>query len=564
MPTKINTGIRPSWIVGSSIALWTMVYVWGLLVPIFESDSAHNALIGMRMFLTNNWVDMIYRGDDYLDKPHLAFWLSGIGNLFLGVTTVAYKLPSLLVAIPGVYATYRLGKQLYSPKVGIWSAWILISTQAFILAQNDVRMDAILLSMSILATWMLYEFSLNSQRWIWLVGGSFFLAMAFSTKGMSGAAPPVIAVLSQVLFSRNWSFLRSFRWFWGIPLFFLFSAPVLYAYYLQFDMHPEKVIRGMSNISGVAFILFYQNIERMDGTSWGSAGSNDPFLFFHSLLWVLLPWSLLAYWAYGKRTLELVKSKFSYSNQGEILTYMTILVMFTIMSVSNFKLPHYLNILFPYFAILIAAQLANSAKTRSIKSLLTMQRIVACIVVIAAVIINTWLFPITKVWVVIAAAIALGLFIWEWRSDLVPIEKLLGISLMASLFANLLLNGNFYPRLQEYSAGYALANKVKELAIPTSTIYPYKWNNDSFTYYTQTFYDPFESANIPTGQPIWITGHKQEVLQLADSLQLPIKQQFEALDYRVTRLKGKFLNPATRTSMCDEMILIETEKTALP
>jgi 4-amino-4-deoxy-L-arabinose transferase-like glycosyltransferase len=559
MSPKFNTALRPTWVIITCVVLWLFVYIWGALVPILESDSAHNAIIGMRMYLTGNWVDMIYRGNDYLDKPHLAFWMSAIGNSILGVTTLAYKLPSLLIAIPGIYATYRLGKKLYSPRTGIWAAIILISTQAFILGQNDVRMDAILLSMSILATWMLYEFSVEN-KWIWLIGGSFFLAMAFSTKGMSGAAPPVIAVLSQALYSGNRQFLLSFRWIWGIPLFFLFSFPVLYSYYLQFDLHPEKVIRGMSDISGVAFILFYQNIERMDGANWGSAGSNDPFLFFHSLLWVLLPWSLMAYWAYFRRAATIWKERFQYQPGREILTFMTILVMFTIMSVSNFKLPHYLNILFPYFSILIAAELENMSSKRPINTLLIVQKSIAVLLVIVAIIINTWLFPVTHLMVIPTALLAIVILVKEWRSDLHPKEKIIGISAAASLFVNLLLNGNFYPRLQEYSAGYTLAGKVSELNIPPHQIYPYHWGNDSFTYYTQHFYQQFDPESTPSEDHFWLAGPSAIIHHTADSLNLQIINEHKAPDYRVTRLKGSFLNPATRLSVCDEISLLEVRK----
>jgi len=558
MSPKFNTGLRPAWVIITSCILWLLVYIWGALVPILESDSAHNALIGMRMYLTGNWVDMVYRGNDYLDKPHLAFWMSAIGNSLLGVNTLAYKLPSLIIAIPGIYATYRLGKRLYSPRTGIWSAIILISTQAFILGQNDVRMDAILLSMSILATWMLFEFSLTN-KWIWLIGGSFFLAMAFSTKGMSGAAPPVIAVLAQTLYAGNRRFLLSFRWVWGVPLFFLFSLPVLYSYYLQFDLHPEKVIRGMSDISGVAFILFYQNIERMDGANWGSAGSNDPFLFFHSLLWVLLPWSLMAYWSYFRKGVKLWQERLQYQTGREILTFATILVMFTIMSVSNFKLPHYLNILFPYFSILIASELENLNSSKSVKTLLVIQKSITFMLIIAAILINTWLFPITHLMVIPAALLALVLLAKEWRSELHPKEKIIGISTAASLFVNLLLNGNFYPRLQEYSAGYALAGKVQELNIPTDKIFPYQWDNDSFTYYTRNFYQPLDHQSLTIEGKFWLVGPTHLLHQTADSLGWQKTNEYKVPDYRVTRLKGSFLNPATRLSVCDEISLMEVK-----
>src|SRR5690606_27831929 len=126
-----------------------------------------------------------------------------------------------------------------------------------------------------------------------------------------------------------------------------------------------------------------------------------------------------------------------YQTGREILTFATILVMFTIMSVSNFKLPHYLNILFPYFSILIASELENLHSSKSVKTLLVIQKSITFILIIAAILINTWLFPITHLMVIPAALLALVLLAKEWRSELHPKEKIIGISTAASLFVNL-------------------------------------------------------------------------------------------------------------------------------
>ena len=40
---------------------------------------------------------------------------------------------------------------------------------------------------------------------------------------------------------------------------------MLYAYYHQFDLHPEKVIRGRDNRSGIFFIFWEQSFERLSG-----------------------------------------------------------------------------------------------------------------------------------------------------------------------------------------------------------------------------------------------------------------------------------------------------------
>ncbi|HVF81934.1 MAG TPA: glycosyltransferase family 39 protein, partial [Flavisolibacter sp.] len=137
--------------------LLAIVYIIGLAVPLMDNDSAHHANIALRMYLTGDYVNLVDHGEDYLDKPHLHFWLSAWSYSVFGITGFAYKLPSFLFTILGTYSTFRLGQRLYSQEVGKLAALIVASSFAYILANNDVRMDAILTASIIFATWQLVE-----------------------------------------------------------------------------------------------------------------------------------------------------------------------------------------------------------------------------------------------------------------------------------------------------------------------------------------------------------------------------------------------------------------------
>src|SRR6476661_9192750 len=95
-----------------------VAYGLGLFVPLMDNDAAHHAAIALHMYRTGDYVDLVDRGLDYLDKPHLHFWLAAFSYHLFGVTAFAYKLPSFLFTIAGTYATYRLGKALYNAEVG--------------------------------------------------------------------------------------------------------------------------------------------------------------------------------------------------------------------------------------------------------------------------------------------------------------------------------------------------------------------------------------------------------------------------------------------------------------
>jgi 4-amino-4-deoxy-L-arabinose transferase-like glycosyltransferase len=470
----------------------------------------------------------------------------------------------LLLALPGVYATFRLAKRLYGQSVGINAVLILISSQAYILAHNDVRMDAILLSFIITATWLLYEYTLT-YRTDRLILGVLSLALAFATKGMTGAAVPVIAVGSQLLYQRNWRFIRSFKWLWAIPLFLVFIGPILYCYYLQFDLHPEKVIRGMSHISGITFILFFQNTERLQGVNWGSSGGNDPFLFFHSLLWALLPWCLLGYWAVVKKGIHLIKTKLVYRPGEEILSWVTIVVMFAILTSSNFRLPHYLNILFPFFSILIAGQLENVLKssvsgTGERNWLMITQKFVAVVMALLGLIINGYLFPVKSLVVIVLSLAALFLLFYEWTSRRDFLGKLVMISFCSSLFTNMLMNGNFYFQIQEYQAGHHIAAKIRQLEIPLNNIYITDWKSPSMHYYSEYFFKDSDPVTLAGSNDFWLAGSMASIDEVARARQMKMKESYHFPDFDTTKLKAGFVDPSTREQACRDIGLVHLKK----
>ena len=183
-----------------------VVYLIGLFVPLMDNDSAHHADIALRMYLTGDYVNLIDHGEDYLDKPHLHFWLSALSYSVFGVTGFAYKLPSFLFTILGTYSTFRLGKSLYNSEAGRLAALMVASAFAYILANNDVRMDAILTASIVFATWQLVDW-VNQKKLLNAVGAALGLALGFCTKGHIAVFTPAVEILFYILYKRDW---RSF------------------------------------------------------------------------------------------------------------------------------------------------------------------------------------------------------------------------------------------------------------------------------------------------------------------------------------------------------------------
>lgn len=540
-------------------ALLGVIYLRGLFIPLMDNDAAHHANIALHMFCSGDYVSLIDHGQAYLDKPHLHFWLAALSYHIFGVNTFAYKFPSLLFSILGIYATYRLGKSLYSKETGRLAAFILATSFSFILANHDVRMDAILTSSIIFSIWQLIAFT-KTLRWKNLLLASVGLSVGFSTKGMIGIAMPGIAVAAHILYERNWTTL--FHWKWMVlPIFILILiSPVLYCYYVQFDLHPEKIVRGQSAISGVKFILWSQNVERLKGEKFGAAAQGDPFFFLHTFLWAFIPWSLLTITAYWKRLKKFIRKKFRYSSQREFLTFGTITIIFIIISASNFKLPHYLNILLPLFSILLAGYLTSTLRRRQQRDLFITQIIQAGILWIGMMVIMLWIFPLQN-FLVIPLLLFPAILYFYFQTEATLPQRVVILSICTALFCNILLSFHFYPQLLTHQAGQTLANDIHESSIDQNKLYylqDYEHSN-SLDFYTASLITdiPAQHLSVVT-KPIWIctgTNGKTELDRCSIKYTI-IKQVY---NYRVSKPKGSFLDPESRSSQLKHFYVLAIE-----
>ena len=529
-----------------------VVYIIGLFVPLMDNDSAHHAAIALRMYQTGDYVNLMDLGHDYLDKPHLHFWLSALSYHIFGVTSFAYKFPSFLFTILGTYATFRLGKSLYNAETGRLAALITASAFAYILANNDVRMDAILTASIVLATWQLVEW-INTKRWIHVFGAALGLALGFATKGHIAVFTPGVAALFYILYKKEWSLIFSLQFLTLILSFFIFIAPVVYCYYLQFDLHPEKVIRGKSGRSGVAFILWQQNFERFQGDSWGGDGKNDRAFFLHSFLWAFAPWSIIAFTAFFSR-LKSFKTR-----KWEWLTLGTFAVLGLMISFSGFKLPHYLNILFPTAAVLTSAYLHyNISNQKVMKRLFVVQVVLSVLLLIAAGVINVWAFPIQDILAIVGFFILLAAVFYLIKKTETSQQRLIVIPVTAIALSFYLLNANFYPKLLTYQGGNEMARDLKGKVDPAHVYFWPGTYSTSYNFYSGQLHQYFSDTVYRQKDTVWILAGDKDIPEMKKR-GYPILEGFAHRDYQITRLKGTFINPARREEVLEKMVLVRVK-----
>ena len=86
------------------------VYIIGLFATLFENDSAQFAVMAMRMVQENDFMSLFKGPNDYLDKPHMHYWLAALSFKVFGIHDWAYRIPGLLLTFLAAYSCYGLGK----------------------------------------------------------------------------------------------------------------------------------------------------------------------------------------------------------------------------------------------------------------------------------------------------------------------------------------------------------------------------------------------------------------------------------------------------------------------
>lgn len=539
------------------IVLIFLVYVAGLFVTLFENDSAQFSVMAMRMVQENDFFSLFKGPEEYLDKPHMHYWLAAISYKIFGIHDWAYRIPGILATLLAAYSCYGLGNLLYNKHVGQLATLVFMTAQTIVLGAIDVRTDAVLTGFSILAIWQLASY-LEKGNFGAVAFGAFAAGIAFSTKGQIALLVIGLPILCHLLYTKKWKAFLSWKVLVALLIFVLTISPMLYAYYLQFDLHPEKIIRGRGDRSGIFFIFWEQSFERLSGEGVGK-NSSDFFFFFHTFLWVFLPWTFLGIAAFWSRTKSLVKLKFLYNPKFEFLTLGGISLIFIIISFAQFKLPHYLNITIPLFAVLTASYLYDLyrfEKKRSTQLLMAGQYFILGVVFIASALICFYVFKSMSMFSYLALALLVFIIVYYALKREGRYVRLITISVFASVLLNAVLNLHFYPNLLQYQGGSSMAKIIRQREIPVDRIYKvsndYSWALDFYNRYPVQITTP---NRLRKKKEAWVYVSDADMEQLRKD-GFDWDTQISVDQFRITRLQGKFLNASTRKKVLRKMHLI--------
>jgi 4-amino-4-deoxy-L-arabinose transferase-like glycosyltransferase len=359
---------------------------------------------------------------------------------------------------------------LYGKPVAQLSTLIYVSAAHLVISNNDVRAEPYLTGLIIGSVYHFYKAS-RLRPGLHLVAGSVLAACACMTKGPFVLITIGAGFVLDWVWSGEWKQFRNPRWLIAIGLTALFTLPELICLYWQFDLHPEKQVFGRTGVSGIRFFFWDSQFGRFFNTG-PIKGSGDPFFYFHTLLWAFLPWSLLLYAAIIRKCRrgagEVPGSMPQHSLPrrsipGDKICLGAALAGFLVFSLSRFQLPHYLNILFPFFAIMTAEYLYGVRRRGSRKAIGIVQDSINILLPILLWLL-CWFFRFDG-WPLlmsgIAALAALPFLLFRQRALPSPVARSFWMAMLVFAFINFIL----YPAILQYQAGTRAGKFVSHLPL---------------------------------------------------------------------------------------------------
>lgn len=548
----------------SFVALF-VVYLIGLFLPdVMEVDASQYASISMEMMRTGSYLEVLHYGNNYLDKPPLLFWLGALFMKFFGVNHFAYRLPTFLITILGVYSTYALGKRLYNKNTGIISALLLASSQVYILHNHDVRTDTLLTNFVIIAIWQGVAY-LQTKKWRNFIWAFVAIGMAMLAKGPIGAVVPIMAIGTHLLYQRDWKNIFNWRWILGALIVILVLSPMMWGLYTQFDLDPLAKVNGRTGVSGLRFFFWEQSFGRITGENvWKDDSSY--FFFTHNYLWEFLPWSLIGVAAMWSKFKLVISKKFQAHSSIELYTLGGFILPFIALSTSQYKLPHYIMVIIPMAAIFTASfidDLLKNTQEKSFKTFKWIQLVFATLIGFLVLFILSWVFPVTQAiwWLLPLLIFTLSVYFFTHSS---PVVQLLAPSLVALIGTNVMMNGYFYPQLNAYQSGSVVAQWINDNDVPHDNFMFYKKHYHTIPFYTGDHKlqgtHPAKIKADTKSKTVYLFTNDQGIKELKKH---DIKYLIELPVYHFnnTELTTEFLNPKTRENALEKLYIVKVEKT---
>jgi len=269
-------------------------------------DEAFYAQVSREMFQSSNWIDLTWAGQAWADKPPVYMWATTCFYKVFGVNEFSARLTSSIAGIALVLLIYLFARRLFSPRTGMISSIMALSTYHLLWFSKMGTLDVTFTLFLVLSV---YCFLRSVERPVYLIFSFAWFGYAFLTKGVGALLIPMILGV-YVIISGKWKMVFTKYLVGGILVFLLVAGSWYFAAYSrygefflngQFVQHViGRASRAMDGHQGDW--LTYINVVLYKGKMWGPVGLVVlPFFIFWTIKkkrtenYILISWMFVTF-----------------------------------------------------------------------------------------------------------------------------------------------------------------------------------------------------------------------------------------------------------------------------
>ena len=531
----------------------------GTANEIQQVDPAQYAEVARRVVQSGQLANMHDAFGPYRDKPPITFWLIALCYRLFGETSFSVRLPSLVLGAALLWATWRIGAELWDRRTGRISAALLGASVAFQLMVADPKIDMIVTAWM---AWTVYFLLLGRRKGWAMYLGWFFAALGVLTKGPIGLVAPALGVLPEAL-RRRWGDAEGDRGLWSrLSRFKPFTGPLLLlALVVPWLLQNQ---REFGTESGPMFLLWEQSFGRLFIRSYRN--DTTPLFFLHTALWAFLPFVPVLLFELGRRFLAWKRAGFRLPpDETRIVLWWLFLPLIGI-SASSYKLPQYLYWLAPPAALIAGRAITRwveSGGERPVKVLGLLQRGLTLLVFLLIAVVLWFAFPPTVparvLWLFAVAAINGGG--WALARRMAPDAQLAALCVFTLAGFHVFFQAHLHPSLLGFQPDREFGELAREVD-PQGQVLPFvrAGTTNAAAFYARrdiTEVDPPALQGLVKEGKSRVAVVAKEALPEVEAAGLTVQPLLELPSYPTSRPRGSFLNARTRSQVVQQLVLVQ-------
>ena len=269
------------------LSTMTILLYWDLGARSLWESEDRWAEITRNMLRTGDFFHPIINASIYFDKPLLSYWfIAAFASITGKLNEWATRAPSAVAGMLALYATFYLGRELWSKKVAWMAIWILLTSYGFIFWSRTASADMANLAATVAAVSWFFA-NKNKSTWLSYFIFYFICVVGAQTKGLTAIVVPVLAISPYICREKRWQAhcnlshlgaLGLCALLYFLPFVVAIKMPLANGYHA-----PDVQLNGLNLVYRENILRFFNPFDH----------KGNLLTYIYALPYILMPWSPL-------------------------------------------------------------------------------------------------------------------------------------------------------------------------------------------------------------------------------------------------------------------------------